>query len=540
MNMRVNKSKSINFLHLILIAVFISILFSFIVHSADSLVNVVEKPIIFTDQTNFPNLFPVKSRINITGFGFGPNSAVLVTITSKIDNVSQALGSVLNFSGASSNYSPNIQNVSAFPLQVSTDEFGRFNITWNSTGARRINYTIFGINTINNSKNYSKDVGIQPPYPFIINITNTTNITIPFLATVTDPNGDFVTPENDTFFLDSNLAYVLNASFTVPTVNQIVTFVIDFTNAFDARIILGYDDKPQLHFGFNRTVFDNTTNTTRNETVNLEFDRAFTFNPLSAASFQKVVVTFDHPFVTSNNSFKVYKCADWVFFNRTCPSNNFTNILNLTQGTTRTSLTFFPGDPYLGFIFPRSPAAPPVSTPPSPGSGGEGGTVGGLCIPNLICQDWVACSNNFQTRLCLDGCGYNYTEERFCLESCFNNVQDQGEQAIDCGGRCRRCDAEDIARLKALKEAELEEGFIIPELKLRKIDITLLAVLAALFLIYLKWHHQYFKNLNEQKISDYLKNLEKVGTRKSTAKKRIIKEKQKRKKSRVRIEKYYE
>jgi len=469
-------------------------LFSRAVISTDSSVRISETPIL-TTALQLPNLYPKNSIVNISGSNFGANQFVIVDIISQVDNVTHALGKIINFSSMPTNFTfaPNISN---FPINISTNAFGQFFLIWNSSGAARINYTINVTNPNNPSKNRTKNIGIEPPYPFIVNVVNTTNITIPFQAFLFDPNNNPVEPDsNGSFILDNNIIYNANVTFINPTENEITQIFLTFTNAQNVLKILGYDDKPSKQQSMITSFFDNTTNQTINQTTNFNFDRAFTFTPLDNVQISNITITFRHPFVANDNESLVYKCKDWNFFNRTC-LGNFTNIYNLTKGSTNTTLSFAPNDPYIGLDFP----APPVSAPSGGAAGGVGPSLGGFCVPYVTCSEWSQCINSSQSRLCTDSCKINNTETRFCIESCFNKRKDDNEDGIDCGGPCKKCKVKEI-----IEEVAEEKKFVI--LELRKIDITLLAASILLFIVYLIWHHKYF-NRGKRRKKYYLNDVE--------------------------------
>lgn len=89
-----------------------------------------------------------------------------------------------------------------------------------------------------------------------------------------------------------------------------------------------------------------------------------------------------------------------------------------------------------------------ITAAASPGGGGGGG--GGSaykCEENWTCGDWGPCgTDNRSIRNCIDinQCFTNYTkpiEEKPCVykPTCYDNLMNQGELGIDCGGPCPPC-----------------------------------------------------------------------------------------------------
>lgn len=74
-----------------------------------------------------------------------------------------------------------------------------------------------------------------------------------------------------------------------------------------------------------------------------------------------------------------------------------------------------------------------------------------VCLEQWICSSWSECQKGTQTRLCEDwnDCGTETNkpiEQKGCLEeepaavqTCNDNIKNQGEEDIDCGGPCEPC-----------------------------------------------------------------------------------------------------
>ena len=78
------------------------------------------------------------------------------------------------------------------------------------------------------------------------------------------------------------------------------------------------------------------------------------------------------------------------------------------------------------------------------GSGGcvEYGCFSGSCLPQMRTQ----CCGNGQC----DGSETFTSCSRDCKPTCFDGIQNQGEEGVDCGGPCNSCDSEDLNYLRKL------------------------------------------------------------------------------------------
>lgn len=110
-------------------------------------------------------------------------------------------------------------------------------------------------------------------------------------------------------------------------------------------------------------------------------------------------------------------------------------------------------------------APSPAITPAVPFVGGSGGKA---CFENWICDDFSECSpSEYQTRSCFDK--NNCTtikakpaEVQRCNYvtrpgNCFDKIQDETEEGIDCGGNCAACPSCDDG-IKNQDEAEVDCG----------------------------------------------------------------------------------
>jgi hypothetical protein len=94
---------------------------------------------------------------------------------------------------------------------------------------------------------------------------------------------------------------------------------------------------------------------------------------------------------------------------------------------------------------PESTTSPPSSSGSSGGGGGGGATATG-CSEEWYCLPWGYCYDTNRTRDCyeLNDCGTEYAkppEFEICkfVASCYDNVLNNDEEGVDCGGQCQPC-----------------------------------------------------------------------------------------------------
>jgi hypothetical protein len=66
------------------------------------------------------------------------------------------------------------------------------------------------------------------------------------------------------------------------------------------------------------------------------------------------------------------------------------------------------------------------------------------CIPDWYCGQFANCNNNMETRACedLNKCKnptFNPDLTRPCVATCSDNIKNQEETGVDCGGPCKAC-----------------------------------------------------------------------------------------------------
>ena len=66
---------------------------------------------------------------------------------------------------------------------------------------------------------------------------------------------------------------------------------------------------------------------------------------------------------------------------------------------------------------------------------------GGSCQSSFSCTEWNDCDEGTQSRTCVDirGCSESNTETRPCVNMCNDEVKNNNEIDIDCGGDCKPC-----------------------------------------------------------------------------------------------------
>ncbi|MFH1511642.1 MAG: hypothetical protein ABIF10_08185 [Candidatus Woesearchaeota archaeon] len=90
---------------------------------------------------------------------------------------------------------------------------------------------------------------------------------------------------------------------------------------------------------------------------------------------------------------------------------------------------------------------PPTTYYPPQSTGGGGGGGRPKCIEEWFCEKWSLCAQNgTMARLCIDlnNCNTiikkpNTTARCVYIRECYDGVQNQGEDGIDCGGPCQPC-----------------------------------------------------------------------------------------------------
>jgi hypothetical protein len=232
----------------------------------------------------------------------------------------------------------------------------------------------------------------------------------------------------------------------------------------------------------------NSTQMFQNETYDVKMDadidasgepshvifknRAFSTSPMfnttnSTVCFNTSGITFHYP-----DNKAIYKCS-WNFVNGQCTGGwtmlNVTEIGDQLCAVTTNFSAFvmaeimsYCGDDVCDDDESCSgcpadcgtcPTTPSGSTGDTGGGGGGGGAPSvGTCEEYWSCSEWGACMNGSKSRTCTDKnyCGTTDKKPvvtRLCGEAaveaaCSNNVQDQGETGVDCGGPCGPCPAE--------------------------------------------------------------------------------------------------
>ncbi|MBS3149553.1 hypothetical protein J4455_02550 [Candidatus Woesearchaeota archaeon] len=65
----------------------------------------------------------------------------------------------------------------------------------------------------------------------------------------------------------------------------------------------------------------------------------------------------------------------------------------------------------------------------------------GTCQSSWSCTAWNDCDNGIQTRTCVDikNCAADKTETNSCINMCNDNIKNNNEVDVDCGGDCKPC-----------------------------------------------------------------------------------------------------
>ena len=134
-----------------------------------------------------------------------------------------------------------------------------------------------------------------------------------------------------------------------------------------------------------------------------------------------------------------------------------------------------------------------------------------FCVEEWNCGEWSSCSNGAQTRTCADknNCGtsdFKPQEQKSCnatkQDSCLDNIKNQGETGIDCGGPCELCIEQPTKAKeeKALKDDGLGKLFI-----LLIINGVILILVVSFLLVLL--HRKYKRRIETAQIKTLLKEM---------------------------------
>jgi len=149
----------------------------------------------------------------------------------------------------------------------------------------------------------------------------------------------------------------------------------------------------------------------------------------------------------------------------------------------------------------------PASSSSSGSSGGGGGGGSSACEPYWSCTPWSECIGKNMIRTCSDlhNCGTNSGkpfEFIACTvtykDPCDNDIQDNNETGVDCGGSCKPCPIKKVEEHKEIAETELvieEPGQIEAEKgDGMRIALIILPSILILFLIiiYVLYYYGFF------------------------------------------------
>ncbi|MBW2982219.1 hypothetical protein KY343_05040 [Candidatus Woesearchaeota archaeon] len=151
----------------------------------------------------------------------------------------------------------------------------------------------------------------------------------------------------------------------------------------------------------------------------------------------QITISYSGTSYTDENNLAVYKCDNWNFTARQCLSSWYK--ISAAQNNAADTFTFTTSS-FSAFSIKQETA---VTPPPAKG----GASTKGVCSNNWICEEWSECtSEGIQIRDCTDMGTCNagtITETRPCIytyeETCGDNITNQDETDIDCGGICLPC-----------------------------------------------------------------------------------------------------
>ena len=146
---------------------------------------------------------------------------------------------------------------------------------------------------------------------------------------------------------------------------------------------------------------------------------------------------------SDEDALSVEKCSDWSFTARGC--NSGWTAISALQNKILHTFTFNT----LSFSAFSIKETIPVSVPESERRGSGGTYVEVPCEEKWLCTDWDKCENEITRRSCSDiySCGTEKekpSEVGSCIavyEKCFDNITNQDESDVDCGGGiCKGCE----------------------------------------------------------------------------------------------------
>jgi hypothetical protein len=222
---------------------------------------------------------------------------------------------------------------------------------------------------------------------------------------------NFTVVVNDSYGLSTQISWLIN----ITNVNRPPYFNTTLSSQQWEmnRVLIGFDGLSLDNFTYDPDLDDNLTYTAvftePAHYINVNID------PITH------VVTFSQPDGWSGSESIYFVVEDkWG-------ASNVSNVINLT----------------VEYIPP-----PPEQLQPSPPRGGGGGGGGAVrCIEEWYCTPWGICNpNGTRQRRCYDlnNCRTTFKEpaqSESCVyvEQCYNGLQDQNEEGIDCGGPCPPC-----------------------------------------------------------------------------------------------------
>ncbi len=308
--------------------------------------------------------------IEIKGYYFTPFG------TLNLDIINSSNGSILNY-----------------PKNLTLDSSGNFVEILKTDNLTVGNYTIIAINLNNSILSKNKTFRLLLPYIGHGKIFDPFYGTVNLNMKVYDEYNNLVFTDDGEYDLLFEYGKVYNVHIIPINLPGIELIVLEWlVNQDDFTDMTGLDsipvDYPDL-------------------TDDIHMDRLTGVMPL--VTYNKLTIYFTH---SSRPKLRLYKCLGWNFTARKC-DGNWSFVKNITEGSTRTNITLYPGDP--GFA---------IGAPPFCGDGiWDVGETLENCpedypVPPLIPRKRVSIS----------------------YPTCDDGKQNQNESDIDCGGPCPPCD----------------------------------------------------------------------------------------------------
>jgi len=320
----------------------------------------------------------------------------------------------------------------------------------NATAANG-NVTLWAVVTLPNSSETT--VGLPNGY-FNVTIPGRHNVT--FYANDTAGNLDLETDYFMTSEVNQSVVFNVVDGNLTGIATDLDIYLPGKVKLVQENIFTGIevDSHPGLLYDLFYTVLNGTTILLRDVNITLDNNRTlgvdllstpvngyiltFGVNNTYTIANSTIVLNYSNAAYTNENYLGFYKCADWNFTGRACLGTWVSQ--TATQDKTLDTYTFTVSG-FSAFSIKQETVPSAVTpTPSAPSAGGGGGII---CKENWECSSWSPCVNDVSTRICYDtnACGTEQQkpdESRSCDEAliyCYDNVLNQDESDVDCGGK---------------------------------------------------------------------------------------------------------